>query len=105
MEWLKVIIYTTSEGIEPLTGVLYQVGVTGVEIEDEADFSIFFSSSNMLASSLFYCSQPCLMECSSDTPDIFSLTGKDKSILILQPLSEQLQQQLSLKLLKSAQSS
>ena len=38
MEWLKVTIYTSSEGIEPLTGVLYQIGVTGVEIEDEADF-------------------------------------------------------------------
>ena len=44
MEWLKVIIYTTSEGIEPLTGVLYQVGVTGVEIEDEADFYDFLEN-------------------------------------------------------------
>ena len=44
MEWLKVTIYTSSEGIEPLTGVLYQVGVTGVEIEDEADFYDFLEN-------------------------------------------------------------
>lgn len=44
MEWLKVIIYTSSDGIEPLTGVLYQIGVTGVEIEDEADFYDFLEN-------------------------------------------------------------
>ena len=44
MEWLKVTIYTSSEGIEPLTGVLYQIGVTGVEIEDEADFYDFLEN-------------------------------------------------------------
>ena len=44
MEWLKVTIYTSSEGIEPLTGVLYQIGVTGVEIEDEAEFYDFLEN-------------------------------------------------------------
>lgn len=44
MEWLKVTIYTSSEGIEPLTGVLYQIGVTGFEIEDEADFYSFLEN-------------------------------------------------------------
>lgn len=46
MEWIKVIIYTTSEGIEPLTGVLYQIGVTGFEIEDEADFYEFLENNH-----------------------------------------------------------
>ena len=44
MEWLKVTIYTSSEGIEPLTGVLYQVGVTGVEIGDDADLYGFLEN-------------------------------------------------------------
>lgn len=44
MEWIKVIIYTSAQGIEPLTGVLYKIGVTGVEIEDEADFYDFLEN-------------------------------------------------------------
>ena len=35
MDWIKVSIFTTSEGIEPLSGRLYQLGITGLEIEDE----------------------------------------------------------------------
>lgn len=44
MEWIKVVIYTSTEGIEPLVGVLYQIGVTGFEIEDEADFYEFLEN-------------------------------------------------------------
>ena len=32
MDWIKVSIFTTSEGIEPLSGRLYQLGITGLEI-------------------------------------------------------------------------
>ena len=41
MDWIKVSIFTTSEGIEPLSGRLYQLGITGLEIEDEKDFKDF----------------------------------------------------------------
>lgn len=41
MDWLQVNIYTTSEGIEPVSGRLMQLGITGMEIEDEADFKNF----------------------------------------------------------------
>ena len=41
MDWIKVIIYTSSEGIEALTGRLYQLGINGIEIEDEKDFKAF----------------------------------------------------------------
>lgn len=44
MDWIKVTIYTSSEGIEPLSGVLYQLGITGTEIEDEADFKDFLEN-------------------------------------------------------------
>lgn len=46
MDWIKVTIFTSSVGIEPLTGVLYQIGVTGVEIEDEADFYDFLENNH-----------------------------------------------------------
>lgn len=41
MYWLCVTIVTTREGIEPVTGCLYRLGVTGVEIEDAQDFEEF----------------------------------------------------------------
>lgn len=44
MDWIKVSIYTTSEGIEPLSGRLYQLGITGLEIEDEQDFKDFLEN-------------------------------------------------------------
>ncbi len=39
--WIQAVIYTTSEGIEPVSGRLYQLGINGLEIEDEADFKSF----------------------------------------------------------------
>ena len=44
MNWIKVIIYTSSEGIDPLCGILYQLGINGMEIEDEADFKDFLEN-------------------------------------------------------------
>lgn len=39
--WIQATIYTTAEGIEPVSGRLYQLGITGLEIEDETDFKTF----------------------------------------------------------------
>lgn len=44
MDWLKITIYTTSEGIDPLSGRLYGLGITGIEIEDEKDFNDFLEN-------------------------------------------------------------
>lgn len=44
MDWIKVTIYTTAEGIEGVTGRLYQLGITGLEIEDEQDFKDFLEN-------------------------------------------------------------
>ena len=41
MDWIQATIYTTNAGIEPVTGRLYQLGVTGTEIEDEQEFNEF----------------------------------------------------------------
>lgn len=43
MDYVQVTIFTTHEGLEPVTGRLYRVGVTGVEIEDETDFNEFLA--------------------------------------------------------------
>jgi ribosomal protein L11 methyltransferase len=44
MDWIQVTIYTTSEGIEPVSGRLYQLGITGIEIEDEDEFNEFLEN-------------------------------------------------------------
>ncbi len=44
MDWLQLSIYTTSEGIDPVCGRLYQIGITGTEIEDYDDFKDFLEN-------------------------------------------------------------
>lgn len=44
MDWIRVSIYTTTEGIEPVLGRLLQLGIDGTEIEDEADFKNFLEN-------------------------------------------------------------
>ena len=46
MDWLEVTVYTTSEGIESVCGNLYQLGITGLQIEDEADFKDFLENNH-----------------------------------------------------------
>lgn len=41
MDWIKVTVYTTNEGIEPVSGRLMQLGITGLVIEDESEFNDF----------------------------------------------------------------
>ena len=41
MNWISVSIQTTPDGIDPVCGVLMNIGVNGFEIEDEGDFKAF----------------------------------------------------------------
>ena len=41
MDWIKATIYTTTQGIEPVSGRLMQLGITGLVIEDESEFNDF----------------------------------------------------------------
>ncbi len=44
MEWIEVKITTTAEGIEPLTGLLYDLGISGIIISDKDDFAQFLEN-------------------------------------------------------------
>lgn len=46
MDWLEIFIETTREGIEIVSGLLYQCGITGLMIEDENDFKEFMENPN-----------------------------------------------------------
>ena len=41
MEWIIFKIFTTSAGIEEVCTMLYEMGITGIEIEDEQEFKDF----------------------------------------------------------------
>lgn len=43
MDFIAITITTTHDGIEPVTGRLYNLGIGGVEIEDKADFDEFLA--------------------------------------------------------------
>lgn len=44
MEWIEVFISVNQTGLEPVAGVLYECGLTGLMISDEADFQEFLES-------------------------------------------------------------
>jgi ribosomal protein L11 methyltransferase len=44
MNFISITIYTTHEGIEPVTGRLYTLGINGVEIDDKEDLDEFVSA-------------------------------------------------------------
>lgn len=46
MEWIEVFVETSQEGIEIVSGFLYQHGLTGLMIEDENDFKEFLENTN-----------------------------------------------------------
>lgn len=46
MEWVEVKIFTTTEGIEPLTAMLLETGVTGVQVEDDDEVKKFVTTSS-----------------------------------------------------------
>lgn len=44
MDWIMAAIDTTTDGIEPVCGRLYTLGITGTEIEDANDFNDFLEN-------------------------------------------------------------
>ncbi len=44
MEWIEVFISVSQIGLEPVAGVLYNCGLTGLMVNDEADFQEFLES-------------------------------------------------------------
>lgn len=46
MNWLEIFVETSKEGIDPVCGLLYSAGLTGLEIKDEDDFQEFLLNKN-----------------------------------------------------------
>lgn len=46
MEWTEVKIYTTTEGIEPVTAALLDTGITGIQVDDDNELKQYLSTSS-----------------------------------------------------------
>ena len=44
MNWVEVKIITSKEGIEPISGILYDLGISGIQISDKEDFKEFLEN-------------------------------------------------------------
>lgn len=47
MNWTEVVITTNTAGIEPITGLLINLGITGVQIENPEDFNEFLEGTEL----------------------------------------------------------
>ena len=47
MDWIKLRVNTSAQGIEPVSACMYSVGVTGLEIEDGAEFIEFIKNKSV----------------------------------------------------------
>ena len=47
MNFIETVIYTTTLGIEPVTGILMNIGITGFVIEDSTDFENFLTDTEI----------------------------------------------------------
>ena len=48
MNWIEVKIYTTSEGVEAVTGLLMQIGINGFVVEDSKDLDDFLNDTSAI---------------------------------------------------------
>lgn len=46
MEWTEVKIYTTTEGIEPVSAMLLETGITGIQVEDDDELKKYVTTSS-----------------------------------------------------------
>lgn len=46
MEWTEVKIYTTTEGIEPVTAALMDCGINGIQVEDDNEMKEYLTTSS-----------------------------------------------------------
>ncbi|MBQ7794033.1 MAG: 50S ribosomal protein L11 methyltransferase [Clostridia bacterium] len=93
MDWIEATIYTTSEGIEPVTGRLYQLGLTGVSIEDEADFLDFLENNK---SSWDYVDDDLMQKMHSETKVKFYIPDSSDGLETLSAVRQSISELISL---------
>ncbi len=82
MDWIKARIYTTTDGIDAVTGSLLQIGINGFEIEDANDFNDFLKDTTIHWDYI--------------DENLMKLSNCETCVIIYLPQNEQGAQQLSL---------
>lgn len=88
MEWIEVKIYTTTEGIEPLTAMLLETGVTGIQVEDDDELKQFVTTSSTYWD---YVDEELLNKEKEDTRVIVYVSNNPYGMDILMSIKEGLQ--------------
>ena len=44
MLWTQAVVHTTTQGIEPVSGILLMNGINGYEVQDSEDFNSFLEN-------------------------------------------------------------
>ncbi len=47
MEWIECKIYTTSQGVEPVYGMLTECGINAIQVQDDEDMRLFLNNNRM----------------------------------------------------------
>lgn len=89
MDWIEVSITTVSEGIEMVSGFLYELGITGLQIEDNADIIRFLENNDK---SWDYVDEELVKKKDEDSLIKFyvsdDIQGKEKLALVTNSISE-----------------
>ena len=64
MDWTKLTIYTTQNGIEPVLGLLLNFGIDSTQVSDESEFNSFLEENH---ASWDYVDDGLLKEMSAET--------------------------------------
>lgn len=89
MNWIEASIFTTSEAIEEVSSFLYDLGITGLVIEDNQDLINFLQSDNKTWD---YVDDELLKKCDSQSCIKFyvldDIQGKEKLALVTSAIGE-----------------
>lgn len=87
MYWIKATVYTSSNGIEPVSAILYDYGISGLEIEDENEFNDFLEQNR---NSWDYVEETLIQQMKGDTRIRFYIPGNASSADIIAEIKQEL---------------
>ena len=78
MEWIKLTIFTTQSGIEPVLGILLDFGITSTQVSDENDFNDFLEENR---SAWDYVDEKLVAEMSKESHVDFYIKPEEQEIV------------------------
>lgn len=89
MDWIETTVFTTTEGIEPVTGRLYRLSVQGTQIADESEFNEFLEQNHRYWD---YVDDALRLEMAGETRVIAYLTDNETGRAMLAAIRESMEE-------------